>query len=383
MDRVLRASLAELRRDRTSIKWVAYPPDVVPAWVAEMDCDPCPAVVDAVGAALRRGDTGYTNVRPYAEAMSAYARDEWGWELAPGRAVSVPDVMIGLLEMIRLFTDEGGAVVVSPPVYDSFYGFIRGYGREVVTAPLSPEGRLDPSALDRAFGEAVRGGRRAAYVLCNPHNPVGAVHTRAELEQLALLADAHGVRVVSDEIHAPLVLEGPGFVPYLSVAGGERGIALHSASKAWNLAGLKCALAVPGADAVADLARMPEVATHGAAHVAAIAHTAALTDGRDWGRRLRAELLANRDHLAARLAAEAPDVAYAPGAATYLAWLDLRATGLGDEPAAELLRRARVALSRGLNYGEEGRGFARLNFATSPEVLDEVVDRVVAGLGRG
>lgn len=383
MERVLGASLDELWSTRTSVKWRRWPRDVVPAWVAEMDALPCPAVVEAVSAAMARGDTGYTWVRPYAEAAGAFAKDRWGWSFDPSRARSAPDVMIGILDVLRVLTGPGDAVVVSSPVYNAFYGFIEGYGRRVVEAPLDDRFRLDPAALDRAFGEATREGRRAAYLLCNPHNPTGTVHTAAELAALAALAHDHGVRVVADEIHAPLVLPGATFTPYATVPGGERAVTLFSASKAWNLAGLKCALAIPGGEADDVMRAIPEVATHGASHVAAIAHTAALTDGCAWLDELVRELDENRHHLARRLAAQAPGVAYRPPEATYLAWLDLRASGLGDDPAAALVRSARVGLSSGPEFGTQGRGFARLNFATAPEVLDIVLDRLVGGLSGG
>ena len=381
MEPILADDVATLRRHRTSVKWTTYPPDVLPAWVAEMDSRPCPAVVDAVGAALARGDVGYTNIRPYAEAMSSFAADRWDWVVEPGRFLSVPDVMIGVLEALRAATGPGDAVVVSTPVYDSFFGFIEGYGRRVVTAPLTGEGRLDENALDRAFADSTSGGRRAAYLLCNPQNPTGTVHTRAELTTLAALAATHGVQVVSDEIHAPLVLDDEPFTPYLSVPGGGRGIAVLSASKAWNLAGLKCALLLGGEEAGDVVKAIPEVATHGASHVGAIAHAAALRDGRDWLDRLRAELRTNRDRAADRLATELPGCRFRSGAATYFAWLDLRGAGFGDEPASRIRDRSRVALSRGLGFGEAGRGFARLNLATAPKNLELVLDGIVSAAG--
>ncbi|HYN66720.1 MAG TPA: aminotransferase class I/II-fold pyridoxal phosphate-dependent enzyme [Ornithinibacter sp.] len=379
---LLGATEAELRRDRTSVKWVAYPPDVLPLWVAEMDASPCPAVAEAVSAAVRRGDTGYGWGPRYAAAVAAYAEQAWGWEVDPAAAMIVPDVMIGAAELLRLLTDEGGPVVVSPPVYDSFFGFVDAIGRRRVDAPLTPTGRLDPDALRTAFRGATAGGERAAYLLCNPHNPTGTVHSPAELASLAALAEEHGVRVVADEIHAPVVYAGAAtFTPYLSVPGAERGFSVFSPSKGWNLAGLKSALAMAGPAAVDDFRRLSEVHTHGSSHVGAIAHVAAMAHGRDWLARLVGELDANRALLHRLLAEHLPGVRWQAPAATYLAWLDCRDLGLGDDPARVFRERGRVALGSGPAYGRQaGRGFARLNFATSPQILEEAVLRMASVL---
>src|SRR5690606_35067137 len=193
---------------------------------------------------------------------------------------------------------------------------------------------------------------------------------------VAALADRYGVRVVADEIHAPLVVGDTDFVPYLSVPGGERGLSLMSASKAWNLAGLKAALAIAGPGAAEDLARMPEEVGHGPSHLGVIAHTAALREGTDWLDAVLAGIDANRRLLARLLAEHLPDVRYRPGEATYLAWLDCRALGLGDDPARVFLERGRVALSPGPAFGTGGAGHARLNLAASPEVIEEAVRRM-------
>lgn len=379
---LLSSSEAELRATRTSVKWVAYPPDVLPLWVAEMDVAPCPAVVRAVVAATERGDTGYGWAPRYAASVLRYARETWGWAVDPSLTQVVPDVMIGAAELLRLLTEEGGPVVVSPPVYDSFFGFVDAIGRRRVDAPLTADGRLDPDALGAAFRAATSSGQRAAYLLCNPQNPTGVVHTAAELAQLAALAEEHGVRVVSDEIHAPLVHPGSvPFTPYLTVPGAERGLAVFSPSKGWNLAGLKSALAIAGPGARADLARLHEVHTHGSSHLGAIGHVAALDEGREWLARLVGELAANRALLGDLLDEHLPGVRWRAPEATYLAWLDCRDLGLGDDPAAVFRARGRVALSSGPGYGREaGRGFARLNFATSPEVLEEAVRRMASVL---
>ena len=379
---LLGATEPQLRRERTSVKWVAFPPDVLPLWVAEMDAAPCPAVVLAVSAAMQRGDTGYGWGPRYVAAVADYAQDAWGWQVDREASMIVPDVMIGAAELLRLLTDEGGPVVVSPPVYDSFFGFVDAIGRRRVDAPLTATGRLDPEALRAAFRSVTAHGERAAYLLCNPQNPTGTVHSPAELASLAALAEEHGVRVVADEIHAPVVYAGgPPFTPYLSVPGAERGFSVFSPSKGWNLAGLKSALATAGPGAVDDFRGLSEVHTHGSSHIGAIAHVAAMADGRGWLARLVAELDANRALLGRLLAEHLPAVRWQVPASTYLAWLDCRELGLGDDPASVFRERGRVALGSGPNYGpEQGRGFARLNFATSPVILEEAVRRMASVL---
>lgn len=372
--RILAGDAATWRSNRTGIKWGAYAPDVLPLWVAEMDAAPCAPVVEAVTAAMRRGDTGYPLGREFVDAAADYARDTWSWTFSPALASPVADVMIGVGEIVREVTDPGGTVVISSPVYNAFFDFLSMMGREISDAPLTTQGRLDPEALDRAFGAATAGGGRTAYLLCNPQNPTGTVHTRAELESLAEIADRHGVVVVADEIHAPIVHEGT-FTPYLSVTGGERGVCLTSASKAWNLAALKAAVVVRGAEAPASM-ELHEVHSHGASHLGQIAAISAWVDGRDWLAQVTQEISENRTLLGRLLAEHLPQVGYAAPAATYLAWLDFRALGWGDDPASLLRERARVALSSGPSFGERGKGFARLNLATSPEILTEAVERM-------
>lgn len=380
MDPILGGTEEHQRRVRTSVKWSLWGPDVLPLWVAEMDASPCPAVVEAVTAAVARGDTGYPLSGPYAAALARFADRWWGWEVDPETTLGSADVMIGIETLLRTVTDPDGAVVVSPPCYDSFYGFVATTGRRRVDAPLDADGRLDPATLEAAFRDAVSGGRRAAYLLCNPQNPTGTVHTRDELEALAALAEDFGVTVVADEIHAPLVYAvSTPFTPWLTVA--DRGFSVWSASKSWNLAGFKAALAIAGPRSVDALRRVDEVHTHGVGHIGAIAHIAAFDRGRAWLRQVVDELDANRHRLAELVATRLPGVRLRVPEATYLAWLDFREVGLGDDPAAVLRERAGVGLSSGPSYGAlAGRGFARLNFATSPAILTEAVDRIARAL---
>jgi len=377
----LRVLTLDRLRCRTSMKWRTYPEDVLPLWVAEMDVPLAEPVVRAVTDALALGDTGYPAGTGYAEALAAFADRRWGWSgLAVDRTAIVPDVMLGVVEMIELVTGPGDAVVVNPPVYPPFFQFVEHMDRRVAEAPLGADGRIDLDTLEETFQRVVAGGRSAAYLLCSPHNPTGTVHTADELTAVATLADRYGVRVVADEIHAPVLAADVDFVPYLSVPGGENGLSLMSASKGWNLAGLKAALAVAGPEAAADLARLPEEVGHGPSHVGVLAHTAALRDGTPWLDALLAGLDDNRRLLTDLLAARLPAITCRPGEATFLAWLDCRALGLGDDPADTFLRHGRVALSSGIPFGTGGAGHVRLNLATSPEILEEAVRRMAAAL---
>lgn len=383
-------SLEQLRQ-RTSIKWRAHPSDVLPLWVAEMDVMLAPAVADALRRAIDAGDTGYPAGTAYAEALGAYAARQWGWDrFSVSRTALVPDVMMGVVAVLHLVTDPGDAVVVNSPVYAPFYAFVSHDARRIVEAPLGDDLRISLASLEEAFQRARAMGSKAAYLLSNPHNPTGTVHTREELAAIAQLARSYGIRVVSDEIHAPLVLPGARFTPYLSVPGAEDAFALTSASKGWNLAGLKAALAIAGPEAEADLRRMPEEVRHGPSHLGIIAHTAAYRDGQDWLEALIRGLDANRTLLGNLVATHLPGIGYKAPEGTYLAWLDCRNLGLDAETnngklpvvsdlagAAQMfLDRARVALSSGHVFGSGGAGHVRLNFATSPAILTEAVTRM-------
>ena len=388
---------AQQLRARTSMKWRAHPADVLPLWVAEMDVNLAPTVADAIHRAIDIGDTGYPYGTGFAEAVSEFASQRWQWhDLEVGRTAIVPDVMLGVVEMLRLVTERGDTVIVNSPVYPPFYAFVSHDGRRVVEAPLARDGRIDLDALEEAFsGARASAGPHGnvAYLLCNPHNPTGSVHTVDELRGAAERARRFGVRVVSDEIHAPLVLPGARFSPYLNVPGAENAFALLSATKAWNLCGLKAAIAVAGPEAAADLRRIPEEVSHGPSHLGAIAHTAAFRTGGQWLDALLQGLDANRTLLGDLVAEHLPGVVYQPPQGTYLAWLDCRQLGLEDESADEVteglavvsdlsgparffLDHARVALTSGHAFGTGGAGHVRVNFATSRAILAEALSRM-------
>jgi cystathionine beta-lyase len=357
------------------MKWREYDSDVLPLWVAEMDVHLAAPIVEALTDAIAAGDTGYPHGSGYAEAFADFAVDRWGWAgVQPGRTALVADVMTGISEVFALVSEPGDPVVVNPPVYPPFYGFVDYTHRSVVEASLGEDGRLDLDALEAAFIHAGAEGRPVTYLLCNPQNPTAVFHTAAELAGVAALAATYGVRVVVDEIHGPLVADG--FVPYLSVENTCNAFAVTSASKAWNLAGAKSALILAGEDAAADLERMHEMVRHGPSHLGMIAHTAALRLGREWLDALHSDLADNRVLLAALLAEHLPAVRWRQSPAMFLAWLDCRELGLGDDPSAAFLERGRVAVNSGLDFGAGGAGHVRLNYGTTPEILTEAIERM-------
>jgi cystathionine beta-lyase len=373
--------LEELRR-RRSWKWARYPADVLPAWLAEMDVPLAEPVRAALHAAVDLGDTGYADPGELPRAYAEFAARRLGWTVDPGQVFLLPDVMVGVAEILRTSTAAGDPVVINPPVYPPFYETLAEVGRRVVEVPLArtPAGwELDLGALEAAF----RAGARV-YLLCNPHNPVGRVWPRADLVRIAELAARYGVLVLADEIHAPLTLAGARHVPFLSLPeAAAHGVVLASASKAWNLPGLKCAVVVTASDGMRTaVARMPAAVQYRSGNLGVLAAVAAFRDGLGWLDALLAHLDRNRRLLAGLLAESLPEVGYVPPEASFLAWLDCTALGFGDDPARAFLQRGRVALNRGLDFGRQGAGFVRLNLGTTAALLTEAVRRMTVAANR-
>ncbi|RJN32666.1 MalY/PatB family protein [Nesterenkonia natronophila] len=381
--------LDQLRR-RKSMKWRAFGDEVLPLWVAEMDTPLAEPVADALREMIDLGDTGYPHTAPYVEAFLHFAQQRWDWTLTADQVSPVRDVMTGVVEALKLVGELWDTVIVSSPVYPPFFTHPVSAGRRVVEAPLGADGRLDFDMLEESFNLRTTGGQ-AAYLLCNPHNPTGVVHTKKELERLAQLSADYGVRVVADEIHAPLVYSEATFTPYISV--DPRGYSVMSASKAWNLAGLKAGLLIAGAEAAPELNELAPETTLGPSHAGVIAQTAAYAEGQDWLDAALTGLEDNRALLMRLLAEAAPEVKASPPESTYLAWLDFSAYGFDDEPnggaetplmgpAKHLLSEANLALTPGHAFGTGGERRARLNFATNQAVLTEAVQRLGASLER-
>jgi cysteine-S-conjugate beta-lyase len=381
LDRELTEISLERLRRRRSVKWTYHDPDVLPAWVAEMDFPLAAPVKRALAEAVELDDCGYAWPEGVGlgEAFAGFAASRWGWEVDPGSVAAAPDVVDAISSLLGALAKPGEEIVINTPVYHPFFALIEQLGCELAEAPLRA-GRLDPEAVEERFAAGA-----VALILCSPHNPTGGVPTRAELEAIAAAAERHGAWVLADEIHAPLVLPGATHVPFLTVsaAAAARGFALCSASKAFNLAGLHCAQIVTASEEPAALVEgLPFGATH-PGHLGAIAAAAAFRQGEPWLDGLLALLDHNRGLLARLLAEHLPEVGYEQPEAGYLAWLDMRALGLGEDPAAPLLERGRVALSSGPSFGPQGAGFARLNFGTSPALLEQIVGRVAKGARGG
>jgi cystathionine beta-lyase len=370
----------EALRTRRSAKWRQYDPDVLPAWVAEMDFPLAGPIADALHAAIARSDTGYRSLEGVAESLALFARRTWEWRVDPADVVVVPDVVSGMAHAVNVFTEPGDGVVINTPVYPPFFMIVRDVTkRSLVEVPLAraADGSYDWDlpAMEAAFARP----DVTAYLMSSPHNPTGSVPSRETLTTIAALADRHGVAVISDEIHAPLVLPGATHVPYLSLVDADtRAVTVTSASKSWNVPGLKCAQIVSTSRVSSQISgRLPLETAFGTGHLGAIAAVAAYLEGEEWLRQVVAILDTNRRLLADRLSASLPDVGYVPPAASYLAWLDVRAYDLGDDPAGAILERGRLAVNAGPAFGKEGLGFVRVNFGTSPALVDEIVDRLV------
>jgi cystathionine beta-lyase len=281
-------------------------------------------------------------------------------------------------------TQPGERVVVTPPVYPPFYDLVEEAGAEIERVPLRDTGtrwELDLDGIRAAFEDGA-----TAILLCNPHNPTGTVHDRDSLAALAELAEEFGAAVVSDEIHAPLAQPGAGFTPFLAASDAAQrvGYAVVSASKAFNLAGLKCALMVTADEETSAVVRgLPVEVEWRTGQFGLLAAVAAFSEESDpWLDGLLRTLDENRVLLEDLLAAHLPGARYRIPDAGYLAWIDLSALGWGDNPARRILRDAKVALHFGPAFGDEGAGHVRLNFGTSPEILTEAIERIAALVGR-
>ena len=375
----------ESRRPSVGEKWATYPDDVLPLWVADMDFPLAEPIRRVLSRAVERGDLGYP-IHPAPTQVPALTAERmrrlYGWEVDPARVEILSDVVQGMTLAVATLCEPGDGVVVQTPIYPPFLGVVKELDRRLVEVPLALGETGYEIDLD-ALADRIDSGTRV-ILLCNPHNPSGRAFRRDELEGLARLAVEADLFVVSDEIHQDLVWSGSRHLPIASL-GPEieaRTITLTAASKAFNIAGLRCAVAVFGSNELKRRFRSLPRGYRGGISVPGIeALQAAWRHGGPWLASVRAYLEANRQRVIDFAAGELPGVVLHPPDATYLAWFDCRALDLQPDPYRFFLREAKVALSAGPNFGEPGRGFARLNFATSRAILDEALERMAKALG--
>jgi cystathionine beta-lyase len=376
----LRSLDLDVLRAKRVAKWQHRSPRYA-AWVADMDFPVAPAIRDAMREVIDRDELGYPNWggpfarSPAAKLFPARMAERYGWEPDPGRVHDLIDVIQGVRAAVHHLSAPRDGVVLHLPAYHPFLDGIEEMDRRLVPV-VERDGEFDHDALDAALtAEPAR-----IWILCHPHNPLGKVFRRDELERIAELAAKHDLTVISDEIHADLTMPGHVHVPFASLGPevAARTVTVTSSSKAFNLAGLRWAVLHAGSQQLHDALRGLPGHYLGAPNVMAVTATvAAWTEGGAWLDAAVAVIDENRRALPALLAEHLPGVACRALEATYLAWLDCRALGLGDDPA-EVFRERGVELSPGPQFGPPGIGHARINVATSPAILAETV-RAMAG----
>jgi cystathionine beta-lyase len=363
------------------LKWGTVDPDVLPAWVAEMDYALAPPIREALLDAVNTGVTGYPVFEPggrLGEAYAGFAARHFDQRIDPAHVISTVDVTAGVRVALDVLS-EPGPMVLPLPAYHPQLDVAQITGRERWDLPVDPDAEtamFDLHHLDRLFADGAR-----TLLLTQPHNPCGHVYTREELEGIRDVVVRHGARVISDEIHAPLVLPGAQHVPYLSLDGtSNHAVAVVASSKAFNTAGLRCAQIVTTDDETRKrLVEVPMARNDSWSSLGAVAAIAAYEDGDAWLAALVERLDQLRSLLDRLLAEHLPDTRMRRLEATYLPWLDLRAYGHRD-PAGVGLAKQRVLLSPGHAYHPGLDGHARLNMATSPERLTEIIRRLGAAL---
>lgn len=369
-------------RQRTdSSKWQKYGPDVLPLWVADMDFQSPEPVIRALRERVEHGVFGYLALEQpeFHELFADRLLKRYGWRVSPEAVVLIPGVIPGFNVAGRILTAPGDGLILQTPVYPPILRAASSIGLTREEAPLArrPDGRYEVDV--DTFTGAIRD-RTRFFLLCNPHNPVGRVFTRQELTSLAQVCLRRGLAIVADEIHCELTLGGQRHTPIasLDLEIAERTITLMAPSKTFNLAGLKCSVAIiPNAalrekfvNGRIDLVQTVNIFGYTAAF-------AAYRDGQAWLDELLRYLETNRDFVTEYVRTRLPGVSMSPPEATYLAWLDCRNAGIpGNDAFTFFLKKARVALNDGALFGAGGTGHVRLNFGCPRPLLTRALDQM-------
>jgi cystathionine beta-lyase len=378
--------IEELRTHKSE-KWRAFPGDVLPLPVAEMDFPVAEPIRRALSEMVAKSDLGYLGPIPeMGEAFAEFAARRFGWTPDATQVRIAADVGVGIVETLRVITQPGDGIMINSPVYPNFWTWANETHLKIVDVPLTRSDEevngspwlLDWDGIEKAYKSGIK-----VHLICNPHNPLGRLYTREELLRLVQLATENGVIVISDEIHSPLTYSEQIFVPFLSL--GEQacavGITVTAASKGWNIAGLKCAIILSQNPAMFERLNAIAPATHyRASLLGAFATVAAFKDGEPWLNELMVQLDINRKLVESLVAQHLPQARTHLPHCSYLSWIDFSAYELGEDPAGYLVEKARTAFVPGVRFGEKFNQYVRLNFATSPAIIEEAIERVAKSL---
>lgn len=372
-------------RARRNYKWNQYDPDVLPAFVADMDFAVAAPIQAAIERIVQANDYGYPLrdgeklERAVSVAFADRMASRYGWTLSPDLVLPMADLVQGTYAAILAFSEPGDGVVLQVPNYPPFRDAITTPERKLLTLPMRDDGTrfaFDMDELKKLVDKRTR-----IFVLCNPQNPTGRVFSRDELLALSRFAEEHDLIVISDEIHSDLVYPGQQHIPFASLSpeAAARTVTLSSATKSFNIPGLRCAVMAFGDQALRDryTKRIPVRLTGSANVIGADATIAAWTQGQPWLDAVLAHLLKARNRVAEVLATEAPHVRFHAPEATYLTWLDCRQLQLSDSAFQYFMKTARIGFSAGETFDPDCAQFVRFNFATSMPILDEMLDRFV------
>ena len=378
--------LADLQSHRSE-KWRAFSNDVLPLPVAEMDFPVAEPIRQILAEMVTASDLGYLGPIPeMGTSFSGFAKRRWSWNVNPEYVRVATDVGVAAVELLRIFTKPGEKVLFSSPVYQNFYTWMRETQVEMADVPFI----VDPDSIDGtgwshdwdAIEAAYKSGIKV-HLLCSPHNPLGKVYSREELLRISALANEYGVVVISDEIHAPLTFKESPFTPFLSLGedAAKVGVTITASSKGWNTAGLKCAIIISQSEKMHQkLNELPPALHYRASLLGAFATVTAFEKCDAWLDEAIEILDQNRSLIANLISLRIPAVGYNPPHASYLAWLDLSKLNLGEDPGLALIERAKVAFNSGHIYGPAGKNYVRLNFATSPAIITEAIERIARAL---
>jgi cystathionine beta-lyase len=372
------------RRGSDCIKWGFYPEDVIPLWVADMDFKSAEPIVQALHQRVDHGVFGYTRPEPALRLAVRERMDRlYQWDVSEEEILLLPGVVSGLNIAIQAYAAAGEAILAQPPVYFHFLRDPVHHGRVLIDPPLSRNGdsyEIDFERFEKSITKQTR-----VFILCNPHNPVGRVFSRAELEKIADICLRQRVIICSDEIHCDLIYPGYRHIPIatLSPEVADRTVTLMAPSKTFNVAGLDCGYAIIQNR---DLRRSWQNARYaivpGVNIMGQVAALTALKEGQEWLDQVIVYLRSNRDFLIEYLRRNLPAIRMCRMEATYLAWLDCSGAEIPGNPAEFFLREARVGLNNGPDFGRGGEGFVRLNFACARKTLAAALDRMSAATDR-